>query len=75
MNFQNFRIEQITSPTPDWIVYGEFYTFDGIKLGDFGQNGTSVSQWFPEQSYDFQHQVIMEFVTRMASEIAKDTSK
>ena len=74
MNFQNFRIEQVTSPTPDWIVYGEFYSFDGVKLGDFGVNGTSVFQWFPQQSYEFQFNLVMQFVPLMAAEIAKGTS-
>jgi hypothetical protein len=74
MNFQNFRIEQVTSPTPDWIVYGDFYSFEGVKLGDFGPNGTSVFQWFPQQTYNFQFEVVMQFVTYMAAEIAKGTS-
>ena len=74
MNFMNFRIEQVTSPTPDWIVYGDFYSIDGVKLGDFGVNGTSVFQWFPQQSYEFQFNVVMQFVTLMAAEIAEDTS-
>ncbi len=74
MNFQNFRIEQVTSPTPDWIVYGDFYSFDGVKLGDFGVNGTSVFQWFPQQSYEFQFNLVMQFVPLMAAEIAEDTN-
>jgi hypothetical protein len=74
VNFQNFRIEQVTSPTPDWIVYGDFYSFEGVKLGDFGPNGTSVFQWFPQQTYNFQFEVVMQFVTYMAAEIAKGTS-
>jgi hypothetical protein len=74
MNFQNFRIEQVTSPTPDWIVYGDFYSFEGVKLGDFGVDGTSVFQWFPQQTYNFQFEVVMQFVTYMAAEIAKGTS-
>ena len=74
MNFQNFHIEQVTSPTPDWIIYGDFYSFDGVKLGDFGVNGTSVFQWFPQQSYEFQFNLVMQFVPLMAAEIAKGTS-
>lgn len=74
MNFQNVRIEQVTSPNPDWIIYGEFYSVDGVKLGDFGTNGTSVFQWFPQQSYEFQYQVVNMFVTYMATEIAKGAS-
>jgi hypothetical protein len=74
VNFQNFRIEQVTSPTPDWIVYGDFYSFDGVKLGDFGVNGTSVFQWFPQQSYEFQFNLVMQFVPLMAAEIAEDTN-
>lgn len=74
MNFQNLRIEQVTSPNPDWIIYGEFYSFDGVKIGDFGPNGTSVFQWFPQQSYEFQYGVVSMFITYMAEEIAKGTS-
>ena len=74
MNFQNLRIEQVTSPNPDWVIYGEFYSFDGVKLGDFGTNGTSVSQWFPQQSYEFQYQIVLQFIQYMAAEIAKGTS-
>ena len=74
MNFQNFHIEQVTSPTPDWIVYGEFYSFDGVKLGDFGPNGTSVFQGFNQQPSGFQYQIVLQFTTYMAAEIAKGTS-
>lgn len=74
MNFQNLRIEQVTSPNPDWIVYGEFYDIDGVKLGDFGPNGTSVYQWFNQQSYQYQYNVVQQFVNYMADEIAKDTN-
>jgi hypothetical protein len=74
MNFQNFRIEQVTSPNPDWVIYGEFYSFDGVKLGDFGPNGTSVFQWFPQQSYEFQFEVVMQFVSYIAAKIVEDTS-
>jgi len=74
MNFQNVRIEQVTSPTPDWIIYGEFYSFEGVKLGDFGPNGTSVFQWFPQQTYDFQFYFVNLFITYMAAEIAKGAS-
>lgn len=74
MNFVNLRIEQVTSPNPDWIIYGEFYSFDGVKLGDFGPNGTSVFQWFPQQTYEFQSSVVSMFIPYMAEEIAKGTS-
>lgn len=74
MIFQNVRIEQVTSPTPDWLVFGEFYSLDGVKLGDFGVNGTSVFQWFPQQTYDFQFEVVMQFITYMAAEIMKGAS-
>ena len=74
MNFQNLRIEQVTSPNPDWIVYGEFYDIDGVKLGDFGPNGTSLYQWFNQQSYQYQYNVVQQFVNYMADEIAKDTN-
>jgi len=75
MNFLNLRIEQVTLPTPDWIVYGEFYSLDGVKLGDFGVNGTSVFQWFPQQAYEFQFQIVMQFIPYMAAELTKGTSK
>ncbi len=74
MNFQNLRIEQVTSPTPDWIVFGEFYSLDGVKIGDFGVDGTSVFQWFPQQPYEFQFQIVMQFIPYMATELAKDAS-
>jgi len=74
MIFQNLRIEQVTSPTPDWIIYGEFYSVDGVKLGDFGPNGTSVFEWFTQQPYDFQFSIVNQFVIVMAAEIAKGNS-
>jgi len=74
MIFQNLRIEQVTSPTPDWIIYGEFYSVDGVKLGDFGPNGTSVFQWFPQQSYEFQYGVVSMFIPFMADEITRGLS-
>jgi hypothetical protein len=74
MNFQNLRIEQVTSPTPDWLVFGEFYSLDGVKLGDFGPNGTSVFQWFNQQPSQFQYQIVLQFTTYMADEIVKGTS-
>jgi hypothetical protein len=74
MNFQNFRLEQVTTPTPDWIAFGDFYSFEGVKLGDFGVNGTSVFEWFPQQSNEFQFDIVMQFIPYMAAEIAKGNS-
>ena len=74
MNFQNLRIEQQLTPTPDWIIFGEFYSVDGVKLGDFGPNGTSVFQWFPQQSFEFQYQIVMQFIPYMAAELVKGAS-
>jgi hypothetical protein len=74
MVYQNVRIEQQLTPTYDWLVFGEIYTDDGVFVADFGPNGTSVFQWFPQQSSEFQYHIVMQFIPYMAAELAKGAS-
>ena len=75
MVYQNVRIEQQLTPNYDWLVFGEIYTDDGVFVADFGPNGTSVFQWFPQQDYQFQYDIVMRFVPLMGAEIVNGTAE
>lgn len=69
MNLQNFRIEKQQTPDNDWKVYGDIYDDAGNLLGSFGENGTSVNQWWVRQDDGFQGDTVLSFAMIMAQQI------
>lgn len=59
---KNVEFIRVTSPIPDWIIKADIYDADGTKLGDFGVDGTSVNEWWNNQSESFQLDILAIFI-------------
>lgn len=70
MNLQNFSIEPNAQNPGDYIIKGDIYNDDGVLIGTFGPNGTSVFVWWAQQSTDFQLTFVNQFSGIMARQIA-----
>jgi hypothetical protein len=69
MNLQNFRIEKQPAPSTDWKVFGDILTDDDILVATFGENGTSVNEWWVRQDEFFQMNTVQSFAVTMAQQI------
>lgn len=69
MNFQNYRLEPNPNSPGDWIVFGDIYDNDGVLIGTFGENGTSIFAWWVMQDTYFQQQYSNQFAVVMAQQI------
>jgi hypothetical protein len=75
MNFQNFYMLPNPDVAGDWIVFGDIYDNDGLLLGTFGPNGTSVFGWWVTQDVAFQQNYSTQFAVIMAQEIVAGTAE
>jgi hypothetical protein len=75
MNLQNFRIEKITPPSTDWLVFGDIEDDNGNIIGTFGPDGTSVNMWWIQQDEDFQLGIVNQFAVIMAQQIVVGTAE
>lgn len=69
MNLQNFRIEPNPATSGDWFIFGDITDDDGILLGTFGPDGTSVFAWWIQQPSDWQLNYVLQFSSIMAQQI------
>jgi hypothetical protein len=70
----NYRAERTPDGT-DWILYGEITDNNNQVLASFGQDGTSLNQWWVQQDNDFQKTYVDLFAGIMASEIVNGTAE
>lgn len=70
MNIQNFSIEPNPQNPADYIIKGDIYDNDGVFVGDFGPDGTSMFAWWSTQDEAFQFNYALQFSQIMAQEIA-----
>lgn len=75
MNFKNFYIVKEPAPSTDWRVFGDVYGNNGLYIGTFGVDGTSVNLWWVSQDLDFQTQIVNQFAIVMAQEMANGTTE
>lgn len=75
MNFQNYRLEPNPNSPGDWIVFGDIYDNDGLLIGTFGPNGTSIFTWWVLQDVAFQMNYSNQFSIVMAQEIVAGTAE
>ena len=75
INFRDFSAVQ-TADGLDWMISGDIYDNDNVKIGSFNQTepdgsvvGTSLNQWWVRQDQDFQRQFVSQFSYYMAVEI------
>jgi hypothetical protein len=74
VNLMNYRAERTADGT-DWILYGEITDNNNQVLASFGQDGTSLNQWWVQQDSDFQKTYVDLFAGIMASEIVNGTAE
>jgi hypothetical protein len=74
VNLMNYRAERTPDGT-DWILYGDITDNNNQVLASFGQDGTSLNQWWVQQDSDFQKTYVDLFAGIMASEIVNGTAE
>lgn len=74
VNLMNYRAERTADGT-DWILYGDITDNNNQVLASFGQDGTSLNQWWVQQDTDFQETYVNMFAGIMASEIVNGTAE
>jgi hypothetical protein len=74
VNLMNYRAERTADGT-DWILYGNITDNNNQVLASFGQDGTSLNQWWVQQDSDFQKTYVDLFAGIMASEIVNGTAE
>ena len=75
MNFQNFSVVKEPAPSTDWRVFGDIYDNDGVLIGTFGVDGTSVNQWWVTQDVPFQTGIVEQFALVMGQQIVAGTAE
>jgi hypothetical protein len=75
INFRDFTAVQTTDGL-DWIVTGDIYDNDNVKIGTFNVTqpdgsvtGTSINQWWVRQPQEFQQPFVSQFSYYMAVQI------
>lgn len=71
MNLTNVEIVRIQQPIPDWNIKADITNDDGSVVATFGQNGTSVNEWWNAQSEEFQLEYLRIFMSIMANQITQ----
>ncbi len=74
INLMNYRAERTADGT-DWILYGDITDNNNQLLASFGQDGTSLNQWWVQQDSAFQQTYVDLFAGIMASEIVNGTAE
>ena len=74
INLMNYRAERTADGT-DWILYGDITDNNNQVLASFGQDGTSLNQWWVQQDSVFQQTYVDIFAGIMASEIVNGTAE
>jgi len=75
MNFQSLEITQNSNNPADWIVKGVITNNLNEVIGDLGENGTSVFEWWSRQDVNWQLSIVNQFVWLMAKEIVDGTAE
>jgi len=75
MNFMHLRLEKQADNSGDWLIFGDIVDDRGNVLATFGENGTSVNQWWVRQDAMFQENYILRFISVMAEQIVNGTAE
>jgi hypothetical protein len=75
MNFKELDIQQNPQNVADWIVKGIITNDSNEVIGDLGEDGTSVFEWWSRQDVDWQLSIVNRFVWLMADEIVQGTAE
>lgn len=71
MNLENTQLTKVAQPIPDWIVKADITDDAGNVIADFGPDGTSVNEWWNQQTDEFQREYVLIFISIMANQIAQ----
>lgn len=71
MNIENLTLTRVTSPVPDWNIKADITDDAGNVVATFGVNGTSVNEWWNQQTEEFQREYVLIFMSIMANQIAQ----
>lgn len=74
INLQQFHIDK-DEPNNDWLVFGNIEDDLGNVLDTYGENGTSVNQFWLSKDEQFQYGYVMQFAIQMAQEIVQGTAE
>lgn len=72
INLQQFRIEKANN---DWLIFGNIEDDAGNILDTFGENGTSITQFWLSQPQEWQFGYVNRFALAMAQEIINGTAE
>jgi hypothetical protein len=72
INLQQFRIEKANN---DWLIFGNIEDDAGNILDTFGENGTSITQFWLSQPQEWQLGYVNRFAIAMAQEIVNGTAE
>ena len=72
INLQEFRIEKVNN---DWIIFGNIEDDAANILDTFGENGTSITQFWLSQPQEWQLGYVHRFAISMAHEILAGTAE
>jgi hypothetical protein len=75
MNFKELDIQQNPQNVADWIVKGIITNDSNEVIGDLGEDGTSVFEWWSRQDATWQLSIVNQFVWLMAAEIVNGTAE
>ena len=75
MNCKNFSIEPNPQNPGDYIIKGDIYNNDGVLVGDFGPDGTSIFAWWITQDSNFQFNYALQFSQIMAQQIGSGVAE
>jgi hypothetical protein len=69
MNFQNFRVEKEPAPSTDWRIFGDITDSDNNVVGTYGVDGTSLFNWWLQQTEEVQRGFVLQMSYIIAQEI------
>lgn len=61
-DMQNVEFIRVTSPVPNWIIKADVVDQNGVKVADFGPDGTDINSWWNLQSEEFQLDILAIFI-------------
>lgn len=71
MNITNLTLTKINVPIPDWNIKADITDDNGNVVATFGINGTSINEWWNQQTEEFQREYVLIFMSIMANQIAQ----
>lgn len=75
MNLANIVLTPNPQNPADYNVKADITNDQNEKIGDFGEDGIDVFEWWVAQDVEFQQNIVMQFMWIMANEIMTGTAE